>query len=75
MAVTETLIEIPAESQSEIFGRYDQYIKKIEKTLHVTVISRDSAIKLVGELGLVKKAAAVLKDLYELSRKNEVTEQ
>ena len=40
MGVMETVIEIPAEHEANVFGQLDSYAKKIEKTLHVTLIAR-----------------------------------
>ena len=39
--IIEQLIEIPAEHEINIFGQFDEHIKKIERTLQVTLISRD----------------------------------
>ena len=54
----------------------DAYVKKIERTLKVTIIARDSEIKLVGAEGAVTRAAAVFAQLLELARRgNTITEQ
>ncbi len=71
MALTETAIEIPGEYHADIFGRYDEYIKKIEKTLKVTLITRDSSIRISGEGESVKKAEKVFSCLYSLVKKGE----
>ena len=47
MSVIESIIDIPAEHEKKIYGNFDENIKKIERTLHVTIISRDSQIKLL----------------------------
>ena len=44
MSVIETNIEIPADYSVSVFGQFDEYVKKIEKTLKVTIIARDSQI-------------------------------
>ena len=44
----ERTIAIPADHESNIFGQFDQYIKKIEKTFHATVISREGQIRILG---------------------------
>ena len=46
--IIEQLIEIPAEHERNIFGQFDEHIKKIERTLQVTLISRDGILKIVG---------------------------
>ena len=48
MSVIESIVDIPLEYQSSVFGQFDGNIKKIEKTLHVTIISRDSELKIIG---------------------------
>lgn len=69
-------IEIPIEHERNIFGSFDTHLKKIEKSLGVTIIARDSGIKLVGRSENVKCAEGVLKELLELSRRgNSITEQ
>lgn len=76
MAIMETVIEIPASHEGNVFGRFDEYIKKIERSLNVTMIARDGALKLVGEAAGVKQAESVLMQLLELSKRgNTITEQ
>lgn len=76
MAVTETIIEIPVEYEGNIFGSCDAHIKKIEKTLNVTMIARDGMMKLVGEPGKVKQAEGILMQLLELAKRgNTISEQ
>lgn len=76
MSIIENVLDIPAEHSSNIFGSYDAYVKKIERTLKVTIIARDSEIKLVGAEGAVKRAASVFAQLLELSKRgNTITEQ
>ena len=76
MSIIENVLDIPAEHSSNIFGSCDAYVKKIERTLKVTIIARDSEIKLVGAEGGVKRAASVFAQLLELSKRgNTITEQ
>ena len=39
MGILETEIEIPAEHERNVFGQFDVFAKKIERTLHVTLIA------------------------------------
>jgi len=72
----ETIIDIPAEHEKNIFGQFDAYVKLIEKTLNVTVIVRNGEIKLIGENDSVIKAKSVFVQLIELSKRgNTITEQ
>ena len=76
MSIIENVLDIPAEHSSNIFGSCDAYVKKIERSLKVTIIARDSEIKLVGAEGAVKRAASVFAQLLELSKRgNTITEQ
>ncbi len=76
MAIMETLIEIPAEHEGNVFGKLDEYIKKIERSLNVTMVARDGTLKLIGEAADVKQADSVLMQLLELSKRgNTITEQ
>lgn len=76
MSMIERIISVPAEHEKNVFGQFDQFIKKIEKTLNVTVISRDGSTKILGSPQGADRAAAVLTNLMELSRRgNVITEQ
>ena len=76
MSLSELNIDIPAEHEKNVFGQFDVFAKKIERTFHVTVISRDGIIKILGEQSLAQKAYRVLSQLTELSRRgNTITEQ
>ena len=69
-------MEIPAEHESNIFGQFDAYAKKIERTLQVTLIARDSDVKILGEAVRVNQAKRVLEQLVALSKRgNTITEQ
>lgn len=76
MSVIETIIDIPAEHEQNVCGQFDSYLKKIERTLHVTMLERDGALKIIGPEGMVQKAKSVFNNLIELSRRgNAITEQ
>ncbi|MFG6349537.1 MAG: phosphate starvation-inducible protein PhoH, partial [Lachnospiraceae bacterium] len=76
MAIMETVIEIPVEHERNIFGSFDINIKKIEKSLNVTMVARNGAVKLVGGEAGVKQAESILMQLMELSKRgNVITEQ
>ena len=76
MSILEEHIETPAEHESNIFGQFDAYAKKIERTLHVTLIARDGDVKILGEAIRVNQAKRVLEQLIALSKRgNTITEQ
>lgn len=76
MSIQETVIEIPAEQEQNIFGEFDSYLKIIERAFRVTMVARSGGIKVIGEPGNVSKAVRVLHELTELSQRGTaVTEQ
>lgn len=76
MSLVEKIIDIPTEHERNVFGQFDSFIKLIEKTLNVTIVARDSAIKVIGDNQNVIKAKSVFMNLVELSKRgNTITEQ
>ncbi len=76
MSLSELMIEIPAEYEANVFGQFDVYVKKLERTFHVTLISRDGATKIVGERAAAEKVQRILNQIVELARRgNTITEQ
>lgn len=76
MSVIETIIDIPMEHERNVCGQFDAYLKKIERTLHVTMIARDGALKIIGPEHAIRQAKSVFNNLIELSRRgNAITEQ
>ncbi len=76
MSLSELRVDIPAEHENNVFGQFDLYAKKIERTFRVTLIARDGAVKILGEEAAAEKAKRVLSQLTELSRRgNTITEQ
>jgi len=74
--IIENIIEVPSEHEKNVFGQFDEHIKKIEKVLNVTVISRDGKLKILGSAANAKKAESVFEQLAELSKRgNNITEQ
>ena len=76
MGILETMIDIPAEHEKNVFGQFDIFAKKIERALHVTLIVRNGKVKVLGEEKNVERAQQVLSQLTELSRRgNTIQEQ
>lgn len=55
MSLTELSLNIPTDHVANVFGQFDAYIKKIERTLNVTVVLRGESMKLLGEEHNLKK--------------------
>lgn len=76
MGLMEAVIEIPAEHEANVFGQFDVHAKKIERTLHVTLISRGENVKIIGDALWAERAKNVLEKLTELSKRgNTIQEQ
>lgn len=76
MSEIGTLVDIDEQYVKAVFGHMDRYIKKIEKTLHVSVVYREEKLKIVGGEVNVKRAVSVIESLVKLAEKgNEITEQ
>lgn len=76
MGLTEVSLNIPTDHIANVFGQFDNYIKKIEKTLNVTVVLRGESMKILGDERRCKRASNVFLQLIELSKRgNVITEQ
>lgn len=76
MSEIATIENMSAIHGQNVFGEFDKYAKKIEKTLHVSIIYRDEFVKVTGEKVSVSRAVDVINSLLELSvRGNTITEQ
>lgn len=69
-------ISIPAGYAGSIFGEYDCHLKKIEKTLNVSMVMRDDQLKIIGNQKNVDKTIDIIESLLTLAvRGNDITEQ
>ena len=76
MSTIEACVTIPAGLAPNVFGQFDKHIKKIERTLSVTMIMRGDSLKVIGEQVQVEKATQVLEQLVGMAeRGNVLTEQ
>ena len=76
MSLNEVSIKIPGEYIPNVFGQFDAFAKKIERTLHVTLVLRDDSLKIIGAQGNIDGAKEVFKQLIALAeRGNVITEQ
>lgn len=76
MSLTEKIIQIPAKNITNIFGEFDVHIKKIERTLGVTVIARDDHLKIIGTEQSTRDAVELFTQLNDLAeRGNTITVQ
>ena len=76
MALVERVAKVPEELEGQVFGQFDAWLKKIERTLNVTVIARDSELRVIGSESATEGAKRVLEDLAALAGQGSViTEQ
>ena len=76
MSQTEKLIKVTDSHIQNVFGQYDVFMKKMERTLHVSFVFRDDCLKIIGEERQTKQAEEVITHLLTLSeRGNMITEQ
>lgn len=76
MSITEITIQIPAGHLQNVFGQFDVFAKKIERTCNATIVERDGSLKIIGSALAVKQAENVFRQLIELSvRGNIINEQ
>ena len=69
-------LRIDEQDLRNIFGPFDSHIKIIEKAFGTTVVERDGAVKILGELSAAQRTGEVINELYELARRgNTITEQ
>lgn len=69
MSIIENIVDIPANHQQNVFGQFDENIKKIERTLHVTILSRNSELKIIGGEVNAARAVSIIQELLKLSEK------
>mgnify|MGYP000806764873 CR=1 FL=1 len=65
MSLNEVSLRIPTEHMANVFGQFDANIKKIERTLGVTVVVRDDQLKIIG----TPSAASGAQEVFEQIKK------
>ena len=76
MELIQQMMEIPTDHMSNVFGRFDSWLKMIEKYLQVTMVMREDHLKITGTQTAVESARRVLEQLVILSQRgNDITEQ
>ncbi len=76
MDTYEKYITIPADCVANVFGEFDRHMKKIEKTMKVTMIMRDDQLKIIGDQASTDKTIEILESLISLAKRgNQITDQ
>lgn len=69
-------MQIPADLEGNISGQFDEHLKLIERTLNVTLISRDGMLKILGTEQSAGQARKLMEELVELAKRgNTITRQ
>lgn len=68
-------MQIEAEHMRNIFGGNDAYIRQIENDLKVIITDRNGEVRISGEQAAVNKAARLIRDLVELSKRGNVIQE
>ena len=69
-------LHIEQQHLKNIFGPFDAHLKIIEKAFGTSVVERDGSIRILGDELPCSLTAAVLNELYELSKRgNPISEQ
>ena len=66
--IIELHTEVPAELEANVFGQFDEHLKLIERTLNVTVISRDGILKILGNEQNAASAKKLIEELTVLQK-------
>ena len=74
--IIELHTQIPADLEGNVFGQFDGHLKQIERTLNVTLISRDGFLKIIGAEGCAAQAKQLIEELVTLAKRgNVITDQ
>ena len=75
-SIIELQAEVPASQEGNVFGQFDEHLKLIERTLNVTLISRDGGLKIIGSESSAVQAKKLIEELVSLAdRGNTITRQ
>ena len=74
--IMELHADVPASLEGNVFGQFDEHLKLIERTLNVTLISRDGALKILGAEQSASQAKKLIEELITLAKRgNTITKQ
>lgn len=75
-SIIELHADVPANHEGNVFGQYDEHLKLIERTLNVTLISRDGSLKILGTEQNAVQAKKLIDELVVLAQRgNVITKQ
>lgn len=75
-SIIELHLEVPANVEGNVFGQFDEHLKLIERTLNVTLISRDGMLKILGTENSASQTKKLISELIVLAQRgNTITRQ
>ena len=66
-SIIELYTQVPADLEGNVFGQFDEHLKLIERTLNVTLISRDGMLKILGTEQSATQAKKLIEELVTLA--------
>ena len=75
MSIVEMNVSIPSEHETNVFGQFDQHVKKIERALNVTIVNREGSLKVIGSETSAGKAIKIFTQLVELSKHGNIIQE
>lgn len=70
-SIIELYTQVPADLEGNVFGQFDEHLKLIERTLNVTLISRDGMLKILGTEQSATQAKKLIEELVTACRKRQ----
>ncbi len=75
MSIVELILDVPSEHAENVFGGFDNYVKKIERAFQVTIIDRNGQLKILGSEKGTSQAKRVIEQLIQLSVRGTTIEE
>ncbi len=69
------IVRVPAKDQQNVFGQFDSHIKKLERSLQVSIVDRNGEVTISGGAPFVKRAKAVMDELSKLSERGNIIQE
>ncbi|MBE5905353.1 MAG: PhoH family protein [Lachnospiraceae bacterium] len=70
MSLSELEMNVEAIHLANVFGQLDAYLKKIERSLHVTIMNRNDGIKIIGTAKDCELTKKTVEQLVALSKEH-----
>jgi phosphate starvation-inducible PhoH-like protein len=70
--IIELHTEVPADQQGNVFGKFDEHLKLIERTLNVSLILRDGELKILGNEQSASQAKKLIEELVHLAKRGNI---